>query len=304
MTNGGDTQSKSETVTIAAIEQGAPLLAEAREIIGAFHAMIRNKAHGELGPWLERACASLMSFASGVIKDKAAVSAAITTFWSNRKTEGPITKLKLVKRKMYDTPSSTCCRLGCSAPHGQCCIKIASEPPLDPIGGPSPIPIDTFAAVEMARPWHARILTPGLGGPENGYPPSPFAVVFAQAHTLGWKTTAHAGEEGPSDYVAAAIGRLDVGRIDHGVQCEADPRLMRRLAREGHCPCGVPTLKVELKVFPPLEEHNLLGSACWPLLQGQLRRPGIFPECLDDTRCPIDGGNGLDRGRATDRGRQ
>jgi len=77
MTNGRDTLSKSETVTIAAIEQGVPLLVEAREIIAAFHAMIRKKAHGELEPWLKRACASLvMSFANGVIKDKAAVSAA------------------------------------------------------------------------------------------------------------------------------------------------------------------------------------------------------------------------------------
>jgi transposase len=102
MTNGRDTLSKSETVTIAAIEQGVPLLVEAREIIAAFHAMIRKKAHVELEPWLERACASLvMSFANGVIKDKAAVSAAITTSWSNGQTEGQITKLKLVKRQMY-----------------------------------------------------------------------------------------------------------------------------------------------------------------------------------------------------------
>ncbi|MGY4340320.1 transposase [Bradyrhizobium sp. LM2.9] len=102
MTHGRDTLSRSETVTIAAIEQGVPLLVEAREIIAAFHAMIRKKAHGELEPWLERARASLvMSFANGVIKDKAAVSAAITTSWSNGQTEGQITKLKLVKRQMY-----------------------------------------------------------------------------------------------------------------------------------------------------------------------------------------------------------
>ncbi|MGY3354932.1 transposase [Bradyrhizobium sp. GM0.4] len=64
--------------------------------------MIRKKAPIELEPWLERARASLvMSFANGVIKDKAAVSAAITTSWSNGQTEGQITKLKLVKRQMY-----------------------------------------------------------------------------------------------------------------------------------------------------------------------------------------------------------
>ena len=55
-----------------------------------------------LDPWLERARTSLVaSFANGVIKDQAAVSAAITSSWSNGQTEGQITKLKLVKRQMY-----------------------------------------------------------------------------------------------------------------------------------------------------------------------------------------------------------
>ena len=102
MTTGRDTLSKSETVTIAAIEGGVPLLVEAREIIAAFHAMIRKKAHAELEPWIERARATLVaSFANGITKDKAAVSAAITSSWSNGQTEGQITKLKLVKRQMY-----------------------------------------------------------------------------------------------------------------------------------------------------------------------------------------------------------
>jgi transposase len=102
MTNGRDTLSKSETVTVAAIEQGVPLLVEAREVIAAFHAMIRNKAHADLDPWMERARTSLVaSFANGVTKDKAAIDAAITTCWSNGQTEGQITKLKLVKRQMY-----------------------------------------------------------------------------------------------------------------------------------------------------------------------------------------------------------
>jgi transposase len=84
-------------ITIAAIEDGVPLLAAAREVVAAFHAMIRKKAHADLDPWLERARASLVaSFANGVIKDQAAVSAAITSSWSNGQTEGQITKLKLV----------------------------------------------------------------------------------------------------------------------------------------------------------------------------------------------------------------
>ena len=80
MTTGRDTLSKSETITIAAIENGVPLLVEAREVVAAFHAMIRKKANADLDPWLERARASLVaSFANGVTKDQAAVTAAITS---------------------------------------------------------------------------------------------------------------------------------------------------------------------------------------------------------------------------------
>jgi transposase len=94
--------SKSETVTVAAIEGGVPSLVDAREIITAFQALIRRKSLADLDPWLERAKSSLVaSFANGVTKDKAAVSAAISSPWSNGQTEGQITKLKLVKRQMY-----------------------------------------------------------------------------------------------------------------------------------------------------------------------------------------------------------
>jgi transposase len=102
MTTGRDTLSRSETITIAAIEQSIPALVEARTIIADFHTMIRKKASASLEPWLERAQSSPMSsFASGVRKDFAAVRAAIASPWSNGQTEGQITKLKLVKRQMY-----------------------------------------------------------------------------------------------------------------------------------------------------------------------------------------------------------
>ena len=79
-----------------------PLLVEAREIVAAFQAMVRTRSLDALEPWLERAGSSLAaSFANGVLKDKAAVAAAITSPWSNGQTEGQITKLKLVKRQMY-----------------------------------------------------------------------------------------------------------------------------------------------------------------------------------------------------------
>lgn len=102
MTTGRDTLAKTETVMIAAIEGGVPALVRARELIAAFHAMIRRKAEAELSPWIERGRESLVaSFVSGVVKDEAAVRAAIALPWSNGQTEGQITKLKLVKRQMY-----------------------------------------------------------------------------------------------------------------------------------------------------------------------------------------------------------
>ena len=77
-------------------------MVEAREIIAEFHTMIRRKAEAGLTPWIDRARASLVtSFASGVMKDEAAVRAAITSPWSNGQTEGQITRLKLVRRQMY-----------------------------------------------------------------------------------------------------------------------------------------------------------------------------------------------------------
>lgn len=102
MTVGRDRLSRSETVTVAAIEGGVPPLVEAREIVAAFQAMVRKRALDALEPWLERAGSSLVaSFARGVLKDKAAVAAAITSPWSNGQAEGQITKPKLVKRQMY-----------------------------------------------------------------------------------------------------------------------------------------------------------------------------------------------------------
>jgi transposase len=102
MTVGRDTLSKAETVTVAAVEAGVPALVEAREIVAEFHGMIRRKAAAALSPWIERARVSLVaSFARGVTTDEAAVRAAITSPWSNGRTEGQITRLKLVRRQMY-----------------------------------------------------------------------------------------------------------------------------------------------------------------------------------------------------------
>ena len=102
MTTARDHLSKADTVTIAAIEARVPPLVEARTLIERFQVMVRNKLVTDIDPWIATASRSLIaSFARGIIKDKAAVCAAITEPWSNGQTEGQITKLKLVKRQMY-----------------------------------------------------------------------------------------------------------------------------------------------------------------------------------------------------------
>jgi len=102
MTTKRDHLTKSETVTVAAIEKGVPTLADARVLVNRFQAMIRQKTESELEAWIIESKRSLIaSFANGIARDKAAVQAAITLPWSNGQVEAQITKLKLVKRQMY-----------------------------------------------------------------------------------------------------------------------------------------------------------------------------------------------------------
>lgn len=101
------------------------------------------------------------------------------------------------------------------------------------------------------------ILAVGLHGAELQNEPRQFERHFQFARAQGWHTVAHAGEEGPADYVAQAIDILAVERIDHGVRAEEDPALLDRLAAE-HIPLTVcPLSNVHLGVFARLEEHNI-----------------------------------------------
>lgn len=102
LTTGRDQLTKAETITVAAIESGVALVAEARNAMEACHDMISRKATTELEAWLDRAKGGLLAaFVNGMTKDKDAVTAAIVSAWSNGQTEGQICKLKLVKRQMY-----------------------------------------------------------------------------------------------------------------------------------------------------------------------------------------------------------
>lgn len=116
---------------------------------------------------------------------------------------------------------------------------------------------DALATIEACLPYRERLLGLGLGGPEIGNPPGKFRRAFERARELGWHTVAHAGEEGDAAYVREALDELAVDRIDHGVRCEDNPSLVRRLADEGIPLTVCPLSNVSLKVFPDIGSHNL-----------------------------------------------
>src|SRR5919112_6293379 len=88
---------------------------------------------------------------------------------------------------------------------------------------------DAFETLKQAEPWLDRITGVGLDSSEVGHPPEKFARVFAAAAERGLKRVAHAGEEGPPDYVWQALDVLKVDRLDHGNRALEDPALVKRL---------------------------------------------------------------------------
>lgn len=109
-----------------------------------------------------------------------------------------------------------------------------------------------------AQPYYAMITAVGLDSSELNNPPTKFERVFAQAKALGFKRVAHAGEEGPPNYVWEAIHALDVHRIDHGVRSVEDPKLMAYL-QANQVPLTVcPLSNVKLCVVDDLRQHNIL----------------------------------------------
>lgn len=111
--------------------------------------------------------------------------------------------------------------------------------------------------LESALPFREWIKAVGLDSSEVGHPPEKFVSVFDRARAEGFLTVAHAGEEGPPDYIWQALDLLKVSRIDHGVRCLEDPDLVSRLREEGVALTVCPLSNVKLCVFASLGEHNL-----------------------------------------------
>lgn len=116
---------------------------------------------------------------------------------------------------------------------------------------------DAFATLKAAEPWFDRIAAVGLDSSEVGHPPSKFARVFAAAASHGLKRVAHAGEEGPPEYVHEALDLLQIDRLDHGNRSLEDNALVSRLAASGMTLTVCPLSNTKLCVVDDMTNHPI-----------------------------------------------
>jgi adenine deaminase len=135
-------------------------------------------------------------------------------------------------------------RLGISAALILCFLRHLSEE-------------DALATLEAALPYREHFIGVGLDSSEVGHPPEKFQRVFARCRELGLSIVAHAGEEGPPDYIWQALQLLQAERIDHGVRCLEDPVLVAELARRRTPLTVCPLSNLKLCVVPTLAEHPM-----------------------------------------------
>ena len=114
-----------------------------------------------------------------------------------------------------------------------------------------------FEILDQALVHKDKIFGVGLDSSEIGNPPSKFKKLFEKSIEKGFLTFAHAGEEGPPNYIWDSINLLNVKRIDHGVQCLHDKKLVKKLRNEKIPLTVCPLSNIKLRVFNELKEHNL-----------------------------------------------
>jgi adenine deaminase len=120
--------------------------------------------------------------------------------------------------------------------------------------------------LETALPHRDKIIGVGLDSSEKGNPPVKFRDVYDRARAEGFLAVAHAGEEGPPEYIWQARDVLKVQRVEHGVKCTEDERLVERLVAEQMPLTVCPFSNVKLRIFPELRQHNF----------AQMLRRGLF----------------------------
>jgi len=114
-----------------------------------------------------------------------------------------------------------------------------------------------FKILDQALLHKDKIVGVGIDSSEIGNPPRKFEKLFKKAIGEGFLTVAHAGEEGPPEYIWEALNLLKVKRIDHGVQCLQNEKLVQQL-KDSQIPLTVcPLSNIKLRVFNKLKEHNL-----------------------------------------------
>lgn len=150
--------------------------------------------------------------------------------------------------------------------------------------------------LEAALPYKDRIVAVGLDSSEVGHPPSKFEAVFRRARDEGFRTVAHAGEEGPPAYIREALDLLGVERIDHGVRCLEDPELVERLEGERVPLTVCPLSNVKLRVFEDIGRHNLKQLLDAGLLATvNSDDPAYFGGYVNENLLAVQRGLGLDR---------
>lgn len=116
---------------------------------------------------------------------------------------------------------------------------------------------DAFRTLQESLPYKSWITAVGLDSSEKGNPPAKFERVFAKAQEEGFLTVAHAGEEGPPEYVWEALKLLRISRIDHGNRSLEDPELVRELVQLQMPLTVCPLSNLKLKVVQDLKKHPL-----------------------------------------------
>jgi adenosine deaminase len=147
---------------------------------------------------------------------------------------------------------------------------------------------DAFDTLEQALPFRDKFIGIGLDSSELGHPPEKFAQVYARCKELGFRLVAHAGEEGPPQYIWNALDVLHVERIDHGVRCLEDEALTKRLAQEQIALTVCPLSNTKLQVFDKMEAHNLVQLLDAGLLVTvNSDDPAYFGGYMNDNYCAI-----------------
>ena len=116
---------------------------------------------------------------------------------------------------------------------------------------------DAFETLEQSLPYKHLIKAVGLDSSEKGNPPSKFQKVFEVSIKEGYVPVAHAGEEGPAEYIWEALDLLKIARIDHGNNCLTDEVLVKKLVDEKIALTVCPLSNLELKVVDDLKDHPL-----------------------------------------------